>query len=158
MTMQGLKHSGETIEKMRVKAKVRGNNKVDQKLKGKPRSFEVLEKMRPTMFQKGFKPWNKGIHHLQVQREKHPNWKGGITPETRSIRVSLEYKLWRTAVFERDKYTCMWCGRKSMKGQKAVLHADHIQEFAKFPELRFAIDNGRTLCKQCHSKRHRRRF
>jgi len=63
------------------------------------------------------------------------------------IRKSKEYKLWRTAVFERDDYTCIWCG---IRGN--YLNADHIKPFALFPELRFAIDNGRTLCVDCHKK------
>ena len=37
-------------------------------------------------------------------------------------------------------------------GKKIVLHADHIKPFAFFPKLRFAIDNGRTLCIDCHKK------
>jgi endogenous inhibitor of DNA gyrase (YacG/DUF329 family) len=77
-------------------------------------------------------------------------WRGGITPTNHKIRHSYEYKLWRTAVFERDKYTCVWCGTMSQKGVKAVLNADHIKPFALYPELRFAIDNGRTLCVPCH--------
>lgn len=77
-------------------------------------------------------------------------WRGGITEANYRIRHSLEYKLWREAVFERDKYTCIWCGAKSGVGKKVILQADHIKPFALYPELRFAIDNGRTLCKSCH--------
>ena len=44
-------------------------------------------------------------------------------------------------------------GKKGCNGGKTVtLNADHIKPFAYFPELRFAIDNGRTLCVDCHKK------
>lgn len=79
-------------------------------------------------------------------------WKGGVTPLHKKIRESLEYKLWRIAVFKRDNYTCIWCGMRSGNGKAVILHADHIKPFAYFPELRFAIDNGRTLCIDCHRK------
>lgn len=82
--------------------------------------------------------------------EKHWNWQGGIAHPHKVIRNSLEYKLWRKAVFERDKYTCIWCGCKSGDGKAVILNADHIKPFAYYPELRFAIDNGRTLCTDCH--------
>jgi 5-methylcytosine-specific restriction endonuclease McrA len=61
------------------------------------------------------------------------------------IRESLEYRMWRRSVYERDHFTCVFCG-----ATKVPLEADHIKPFALFPELRFAIDNGRTLCKPCH--------
>lgn len=70
--------------------------------------------------------------------------------ERKAIMHSMEYKLWREAVFERDDYTCIFCGKCSQKGVKAFLHADHIKSWAQYPELRFAIDNGRTLCAECH--------
>jgi len=80
-------------------------------------------------------------------KENHPNWKGGLTPINKIIRRSLEFKLWREAVFKRDNYTCRFCGERG-----GVLHPDHIKPFADYPELRFSIDNGRTLCRNCHMK------
>ena len=79
-------------------------------------------------------------------------WKGGITLINKIIRSSKEYKLWRKATFERDNYTCLWCGAKNGNGKTITLNADHIKPFSLFTELRFAIDNGRTLCKDCHRK------
>ncbi len=87
----------------------------------------------------------KGIPNLKLRGEKSYLWKGGITPINKAIRNSLEYSLWRKSVFERDNWTCVWCGQRGGK-----LNADHIKPFALFPELRFAIDNGRTLCEICH--------
>ena len=60
-------------------------------------------------------------------------------------RKTLEYRLWREAVFARDNFTCIWCFQRGGK-----LQADHIKPFALYPELRFALDNGRTLCEDCH--------
>jgi len=79
--------------------------------------------------------------------ENHWNWQGGLKPIHERIRNSVEYKLWREAVFKRDNYTCVFC--KEVGGN---LQADHIKQFALYPELRFAIDNGRTLCVDCHRK------
>lgn len=55
---------------------------------------------------------------------------------------------WRKSVFERDNYTCVEC--KTNKN----LHAHHIKSRAKYPELEFDINNGITLCKSCHAKKH----
>jgi len=73
-------------------------------------------------------------------------WRGGVTRSNQLVRESVEYKLWREAVLRRDGFACVWCGNQ------ANLQADHIKQFAFFPELRFAIDNGRTLCAPCHRK------
>lgn len=80
------------------------------------------------------------------------SYKGGRTPKDVSIRMSIEYKLWRTAVFTRDGFTCVWCSKGNKNGEKTKLNADHIKPFSKYPELRFNLDNGRTLCVPCHRK------
>lgn len=111
-----------------------------------------------TRFKKGLVPWNKGLkgyragvkHPWMAKGKDHYNWKGGITPENVKIRNSEEGRLWRNAVFARDRYTCIWCGAKCGNGKRVILHADHIKPFYLYPELRFAIDNGRTLCINCH--------
>lgn len=75
-------------------------------------------------------------------------WKGGRTAANILARTSTRYKEWRKAVFERDNYTCVWCGDN--KGNN--LNADHIKPFAYYEELRYEINNGRTLCHDCHKK------
>jgi len=78
-------------------------------------------------------------------------WKGGITSESKIIRTSVEYKIWRKAIFEKDNFTCQKC---EQKGGDLVVH--HINNFADFSELRFAIDNGIVLCKKCHIEFHKK--
>ena len=70
------------------------------------------------------------------------------------IRKSAEYRKWRNEVFRRDDYTCQLCKKRSRAGISVYLEADHILSFESYPELRFIVSNGRTLCKDCHKKTH----
>lgn len=64
-------------------------------------------------------------------------------------RINLpEYKEWRNAVFKRDGYKCQECG-----GGRNI-QAHHIKSWAKHPESRFDVDNGVTLCIDCHANQH----
>jgi 5-methylcytosine-specific restriction endonuclease McrA len=73
------------------------------------------------------------------------NWRGGITPKRLLDRNSLRAEEWRKAVFERDQYMCQLCGQM---GDQLTAH--HLREFSRFPEQRWQLDNGITLCKECH--------
>lgn len=120
-----------------------------------------------------------GKHHSEETRRKmslakvgkkignrHWNWHGGTTSLRHRIRESLEYKRWRQVIFERDGFSCIWCGQ--LRGN---IEADHIIPFSKIIEklkfeqgidnlyekamrypLLWDINNGRTLCKKCHQK------
>jgi len=81
--------------------------------------------------------------------ENNPSWKGGISKEAILIRQSIQYKLWRNSVFSVDNFTCQKCKKRGI-----YLIAHHIKLFSQYPELRFAIDNGITFCKECHFKFH----
>jgi hypothetical protein len=86
---------------------------------------------------------------LRFIGDKNPSWKGGLSKlhksERRIAMNTVDYQLWRTAVFMRDNYTCQICGQRGL-----TLNADHVKPWYKYPELRYAIDNGRTLCVECH--------
>lgn len=82
------------------------------------------------------------------------NWKGGVTAGNVKARQCAEYKEWRRLVYERDSYTCQHCGDK----RGGNLHAHHKKGFADYPDLRYDVDNGLTLCTSCHSKVHDRPF
>jgi len=78
------------------------------------------------------------------------NWKCGITSSRDKIRRGIKYQIWRKSVFERDKYACQDCCQSG-----GTLNAHHIKPFALFPNLRYKISNGRTLCEKCHKKIHK---
>lgn len=85
-----------------------------------------LEKRRTTMRAKAEK-----IPKRERNLEKH--------------KSDFRYTDWRNAVFNRDNYTCQDCQQHG--GQ---LEAHHLKSWAKFPELRYELSNGQTLCKTCH--------
>lgn len=81
--------------------------------------------------------------HQGIPREK---FTGFLTSENSRVRGRTEYFNWRKSVFKRDNYTCQCCGQHGGK-----LNAHHIQNFSDNENLRFDINNGITLCFNCHS-------
>ena len=82
--------------------------------------------------------------------ERGYNWKGGIEKENKKIHHSVEFRLWREAVFARDNWTCQ---KTKVKGGN--IHPHHIQNFSQYHEFRFALNNGITLSKEAHLEFHK---
>lgn len=88
----------------------------------------------------GIIPWNK--------KENREN----ILNNNRD-RQSEQYKKWRISVYKKDFFTCQHCHKKC-DNKNIVAH--HIHYFANFPELRFSVKNGITLCRSCHLLLHKK--
>lgn len=73
----------------------------------------------------------------------HPRWKGGVS------HGGTDYVNWAKSVYRRDEWRCQMCKSKGKK-----LHAHHIYTYASFPEKRLELDNGITLCFECHYRLH----
>ena len=92
-------------------------------------------------------------------------WKGGVTPIMLIIRHCQMMREWRKAIFAQDDFTCRICHKRG----GGTLHADHypitfaiiihkykirtLEDAIRCEEL-WNIRNGRTLCENCHRKRH----
>lgn len=84
--------------------------------------------------------------------EQHHSWKPAdqcVGGEVWKIRNSIEYKEWRIKVWSRDKNKCRVCGIR-----KDPMVAHHLDGFNIFPEKRFDVDNGVTLCDRHHIAFH----
>lgn len=118
--------------------------KISKTLKGIVRSYETKIKIRNAQC-----------------GEKSVHWKGGRKGLLYALRNSFYYKIWRESVFKRDNYTCQKCGLKSCWIEahhkiyfSKILDDNNIKniEQALKCEALWNIDNGITLCEDCHYK------
>lgn len=134
-TFKGRHHSEECKRKL---SEARKGSK--SPMDGRQHSLESRKKMSAT----------KRERDSAVKGPAHHAYKDGKMPERRGLRFTMEYKRWRFDVFARDGFKCQDCG----DARGGNLHAHHLKPFADFPELRFEVSNGLTLCRKCHKKRH----
>lgn len=170
----GLKINNEVAKQLLREAKYLQFHKTDKKVKpllpkpwkAKPLSQKTKDKIskktkerfkdkkQREYFRKMAKDqWNKIYNKTKILGKNHHNWKNAKTPLMIQIRSSKEYKEWRDKVFKRDNYTCWLCGKK---GGNLVAH--HIRDFSKYPQERFNVTNGITLCEECHRIIHSKSY
>jgi predicted nucleic acid-binding Zn ribbon protein len=130
---------------------------ISAKLKGKQRSQEhcsnISKALKNSEANKKLR-FKKGEENPAFGRDQtgpaNNNWKGGITNTNQKRRNDPRLVEWRQEVFKRDNYTCQDCG------EKGYLHAHHIIPFSQDYSKAFDLENGKTLCVDCHEKIHGR--
>jgi len=94
--------------------------------------------------------WNKGLKMPNQSGENHFRW---ILDRTKLAkqeeRNGNRHKEWSKTVKNRDSWRCK-INNQDCFG-KVIAH--HILPWAKFPELRYEVNNGITLCKFHHPRR-----
>ena len=115
-------------------------------------SKEILEKLKNTNIKKYGVPYY-AMHNPPPKGELNPKWKGGVAHH-REERATYKYRHWRNQVFGRDYYTCQCCGDRSGNGHAVKLCVHHIKNWKDYPSERYNVDNGITLCENCHNSFH----
>lgn len=145
---RGFKHTEETKERMRANHPHLMRSHTDEEKAKVSKAMREWHRTHPhPRMGKKASAETKRKMSLARQGSKNANWKGGLTELVKGIRRSPEFYQWRKAVLDRDKHTCQDC--KTTEN----LDAHHIQSLVEFPEGIFDVDNGLTLCQNCH-KRH----
>ena len=75
--------------------------------------------------------------------ENHSNWTGG------KRQRNYQHVRWADSVIRRDKATCHKCGITGVE-----MHAHHLLSYIDHEDLRYDMDNGITLCCECHWNEH----
>lgn len=105
---------------------------------GKKRKEETKKKISNT------------LKKLYANPENHPNW---IKDRTKLVKTQERngglYCRWRMDVYKRDNFKC----RINNEDCMGKIAAHHILNWKHFPELRYNINNGITLCQHHHPQK-----
>lgn len=110
---------------------------------GKSNSCGCIQSMMMVERMSGKNHYNYNPNLTNEQRLKHRYVLGGKNAEK-----------WRNDVYKRDNYTCQVCGARNGKGKRIDHNAHHLDGWNWCEEKRFDLDNGITLCKECHYDFH----
>jgi 5-methylcytosine-specific restriction endonuclease McrA len=91
--------------------------------------------------------WLRGEGYIHVTNAPHRSFFVRYTNQFE--RHSTDARRWTKAVYKRDGFTCRECGQVGGR-----LNAHHVKSWAEFPDLRYELSNGVTLCEGCHARHH----
>lgn len=125
-----------------------------------------------TEFKKGKSPYNKGKKGLQGSNKG--SFKKGITPWNkgkqlpttplrRAIRDCFKMRSWINSCYIRDDFTCGQCNEHG--GRLSVHHIIHFETLLRINNIKslqdaiecdklWMVENGITLCIECHKLKH----
>lgn len=127
------------ITKQKISLKLKGRI-ISEKTKAQISDTLLGRRCSPrTEFKKGLVPWNKDKPFMQ--KEAHPNWKGGISFDPYCPKFNSALK---ERIRERDNRTCQLCGIKE-NGKKLTAHHVHYDKPNCDPDLI-------SLCCSCNTK------
>lgn len=75
------------------------------------------------------------------KRERHSNWKGGISSRSHAVRIAIRDRI-------KEQGQCERCG------STVHLQGHHRKSHSLFPELRADPANIEILCSSCHAAHH----
>jgi hypothetical protein len=81
-----------------------------------------------------------------VVGDKHPGWRGGVTPERQALYSSTEWAKASRIVWKRDGGKCRRCEKRY---GECSIHIHHVESFAN-REKRSDPSNLILLCYDCH--------
>ena len=138
---------------------------------GKKFIFTETHRVNLSKANKGQIPWIKGKRQTPEHIEKRVNarikngttskitaprgenhylWKIDRTQlKKKDERNDMAYKEWRMNVFKRDRFVCRIKNLQCL----GKIRAHHILPWSKFPELRYEVNNGITLCQFHHPRK-----
>ena len=168
----------ENVRKAHIGAKrsLEARAKMSAWQKGRKLPQSTIEKMmkwrrkHPTRYWLGKKMSKETRLKMSLKRKGslNSNWKGGISNLINNLRTCEKYYQWRNKIYTRDLYTCQKCFQKG-NGNLEAHHSPEISKILlenKIDTLEKAflcqklwnINNGTTLCENCHHIIHGRKF
>lgn len=144
---------------------LRGHNDIDKGLprRGKKHSQQSLLKIKKTRIknrvsieclncnqhrEKVFSSYNKSKKNF-CSYDCYKQYLFKYRKPTENLTDSADYKEWRKKVYSRDGYRCKM---PNCYSDTRDIAAHHIFPKKKYPAKQFDVNNGITLCRNCHEQ------